>query len=814
LSEKAGFPEPRRRPAASRIARILTALTLAASSLALASCQEGRAFGMELSDLGKTLAGKDPAPILGLDDRSLGDPGKFGPAGWYYLALWLESRASSAPEEAPQAAGRTQADPDSGDDGEAVQAPAAAGDRSSMIMRLFRLAYERGSGLVKEKAADALLKRLESAGDFDGLLELTGELEGAQSRAWRIHRARLGALDGLRKNDEVLDELDRIRIAFPEESAADADALDCFEAAARARNGSSGGTTRSLAAIRRIIIERPTSDWTARAMAIAAEAEAAKIDGASSLLSADEARAGRMRVAVRGRDYAPAYKEAAAASRQAVAAAPATLADAGKAYLYSGMSKEGAVRFAEIEGAARESGAKAAAWTALFYRGRFARALEKWADAASLFGRAAVAAGSAGASRADAEAARWYAAECAGKAAEAQAAAAIAKVKAKAGSQAALKAERKARAASLDALISASKEWSDPAAFSDLADELFREAMRERDWDLIERMSAELSPRLTKAMGARIAYAAARAGELGLSKPGAAAPGASAPRERFAQIARDASAPPYYRALASWRSGEGISTAPARTAAAETDAKATPGDLESYIGGFADFGLGGIAVSEARSAADRLDAAELRRIAARLAGAGMYGSSLQVAAAIVAKKDYAPARDDYYLLYPRPYLKEIRGLDADPRLSERLILGLVRSESAFMADVRSSAGAIGLTQLMPATAAEQAKALGMKEYDLESPSDNLRIGIAHFSRLYDRAGSPLRAMMAYNAGMSRLNAWAADGEGLPDDLLVETLTIAETRQYCRNILQAAAMYGELYEGVLAGATAQRIVGGK
>jgi soluble lytic murein transglycosylase-like protein len=814
LSERAGFHLPWRRPAAPRIPRILSALALAASSFALASCQESRAFGMALSELERTLAGDDAAPILTLDDSSLADPGKYGPAGYYYLALWLESRTAPGAGDAAAAASSDAAAAD--DDAASVgavsgeeRAAPPAEDPDSMSMRLLRLAFDRGAGIVKEKAAQALMERMEADGRYDLLLELADELDGAQSREWRVRRARLSALDALGRGEEALDELGRLRIAFPEESAADADALDCIEAAARVRKGSSGGTTGSLAALRRILLDRPASEWTARALEIALQAASVGIDGASSLLSADEAGAARMRIAARGKDYGQAYKEAAAASRAAISASQAMTADAGKAYLYSGMSKEGAIRFAAIESAAGESGSKEIAWTALFYQGRFARALERWTEASRLFARALATAGEAGVSEADAEAARWYAAEAAIEAADAAAAASIAKAKAKTSGATALRAEREARSESLDALISASRGWSDPAQFSALADGLFRSALRARDWDLIERIGVELSPRLSPTMGARTAYVAARALELGLSKRAAGAPEA---RDRFASIAREDSAPLYYRALASWRSGESISAASSEAAPAEPDAE--PGEFESFVGGFADFELGSLAASEARAAAADLEPAALRRIASRLAEKGIYDYSLQVASALVDKEGYAPARDDYYLLYPRPYLKEIRGLAADYGLSERLALGLVRSESAFRADIRSVAGAVGLTQLMPGTAADQAKTLGMKEYDLASPRDNLRIGIAYFARMLERAGTPLRAMMAYNAGMTRLNAWAAGAEGLPDDLLVESLTIAETRQYCRNILQAAAMYGELYEGVRPGATAERILGGR
>ena len=213
MSEPAGLRARAGGPAPPRIARFLSVLALAASSLCLASCQEQRAFGMAVPELRGILAGNDAAPILGLDDRSLGDPGKYGPAGGYYLALWIESRAAPAP----------------------------------MPMRLLRLAYDGAGGIVKARAAGALLARLGEAGDYEGLLKLADELDGAQSRDWKVRRARLAALDALGISDEALDEIDRLRIAFPEESAADADALACVEAAARAREGAPGSAARDAA---------------------------------------------------------------------------------------------------------------------------------------------------------------------------------------------------------------------------------------------------------------------------------------------------------------------------------------------------------------------------------------------------------------------------------------------------------------------------------------------------------------------------------------------------------------------------------------
>jgi len=68
-------------------------------------------------------------------------------------------------------------------------------------------------------------------------------------------------------------------------------------------------------------------------------------------------------------------------------------------------------------------------------------------------------------------------------------------------------------------------------------------------------------------------------------------------------------------------------------------------------------------------------------------------------------------------------------------------------------------------------------------------------------------------MMAYNAGRGRLRRWKAESGDLPDDLLLEAVDIAETRQYGRNILAAAAAYGQLYYGIAPAETARYAIEG-
>jgi soluble lytic murein transglycosylase len=110
----------------------------------------------------------------------------------------------------------------------------------------------------------------------------------------------------------------------------------------------------------------------------------------------------------------------------------------------------------------------------------------------------------------------------------------------------------------------------------------------------------------------------------------------------------------------------------------------------------------------------------------------------------------------------------------------------------------SSAGAVGLSQLMPSTAASVAQKLRIVDPDLRDPATNLAIGVRHLKDLLGSTGSMTKALLAYNAGLTRLRQWERAGPGLPADLFVESAAIAETRGYVRKILVSSVMYAFLY----------------
>jgi len=131
-----------------------------------------------------------------------------------------------------------------------------------------------------------------------------------------------------------------------------------------------------------------------------------------------------------------------------------------------------------------------------------------------------------------------------------------------------------------------------------------------------------------------------------------------------------------------------------------------------------------------------------------------------------------------------------------------VLRGLVRQESVFDARARSHAGAVGLMQLMPATAKSLSRSVLHSRYRnafLYDPGSNAALGAAYLKRLIDQfGGSTVLALAAYNGGPSRIARIARENPRLAEDELFETIPLFETRDYVRRVLLYAESYRELY----------------
>src|SRR5262249_48900548 len=119
----------------------------------------------------------------------------------------------------------------------------------------------------------------------------------------------------------------------------------------------------------------------------------------------------------------------------------------------------------------------------------------------------------------------------------------------------------------------------------------------------------------------------------------------------------------------------------------------------------------------------------------------------------------------------------------------------------FQADIRSSANAWGLMQILPSTGRLYAQRLSIRPFStsrLTDPETNVQIGTTLFAELLKRFGDPAPALAAYNAGESRVAHWLASRPGEDRDEFIDDIPFAETQNYVKRILGTAEDYRRLY----------------
>ncbi|HBX26662.1 MAG TPA: hypothetical protein DEF72_04430 [Gammaproteobacteria bacterium] len=160
--------------------------------------------------------------------------------------------------------------------------------------------------------------------------------------------------------------------------------------------------------------------------------------------------------------------------------------------------------------------------------------------------------------------------------------------------------------------------------------------------------------------------------------------------------------------------------------------------------------------------------------------------------------------DDYELRYPLAFEKPLRSAAERHNIPLSWLSGLMRSESLFMHDIRSPAGALGLMQVMPRTGRQTAKHLKLKwkgNRTLINPTTNIRIGSYYLAKQLNQFGHPALATAAYNAGPHRVKKWMPDST-MPLDVWVASIPFTETRNYVQRVLTAQVIYEWRYNDAI------------
>jgi soluble lytic murein transglycosylase len=158
--------------------------------------------------------------------------------------------------------------------------------------------------------------------------------------------------------------------------------------------------------------------------------------------------------------------------------------------------------------------------------------------------------------------------------------------------------------------------------------------------------------------------------------------------------------------------------------------------------------------------------------------------------------------NDYDVLYPRPFGDDVRAASRRTGLPEPLIFAIIRQESLFRADAASSAGAIGLMQLLPETARITAKRSGLPaptRTQLTRPEVNIPLGsefLASLVRRFD--GETALAAAGYNAGPNAARRWLPPAP-MELDVWAENIPFNETRAYVQRVAWHALVFTWLTE---------------
>ncbi|WP_017942895.1 MULTISPECIES: transglycosylase SLT domain-containing protein [unclassified Thioalkalivibrio] len=185
------------------------------------------------------------------------------------------------------------------------------------------------------------------------------------------------------------------------------------------------------------------------------------------------------------------------------------------------------------------------------------------------------------------------------------------------------------------------------------------------------------------------------------------------------------------------------------------------------------------------------DAPELESAARTFADWGWHDRAIFTAAR-------ARNWDDIELRFPLAFDELIVTGAREQAIDPAWAMAIARQESAFLHDVRSGAGALGIMQVMPATGRSIASAAGVRvnsDWDILDPATNARLGTYYLRRNLDRfGGHSLLSTAAYNAGAHRVRSWLPEDRAMDPDIWAELIPFSETRDYIRRVFAYRILY--------------------
>ncbi|MGB4586769.1 MAG: lytic transglycosylase domain-containing protein [Rectinemataceae bacterium] len=697
---------------------------------------------------------------------------------------------------------------------------------SESIDFMYTLAFHFGEKTAAKEAGRALVQRATEGGDHAAVEEFVALWLDYFGADWDIYRTLMTDRFAAGNFEGSLKAIGAMRSALPSTAKSKANELAFHEFSSRASLGDFSWWESALPYLR----QASPDSWGGKILRLAALAP--DMDETTRHLCL-------MRADYRDKEFAKAWLHASGASEvlHAPGVARFLLSEAGKSFINAGARDEGTAFFMDffpttmnaaveapvsdlpelIISALGEGKPEERLWVAAYYLARLWLSAERGREAAILF----LSLSDNAPSEADADGALWYWLDITMRRLAADDIASF-----EAGLEAGAGARRSLE---LGALLEASVHWKDAAYFDDIIESYDRLLLKEKSWDDVLSLLLLIGERVSPGMKTRLMYQSGRLIEenLALVRERTEEERAAITGEYFRAILENKDAEEYYRTMSAWRLGlsppylenmpdlstsagdgepEGTEGAVASALSAANGAStANGGGIQSalvLIRNYLNYDLDEMASALAMNYLGSIDKSVIAGLAFALSTEGQHNAALRLARDAVYRGAGSLHPELYGLVYPKAWNDIVASGAAIPGIPEALAYGIIRSESAFDPKAVSYAGAVGLAQLMPATAAETAKGLKMTGYSLTNPADNVRIGMTYYSYMLNRfGGKPMRAMFAYNAGPSRMMAWTMESGELADDILLETLHLAQPMQYAKNIIQASLAYGKIHYGI-------------
>lgn len=183
---------------------------------------------------------------------------------------------------------------------------------------------------------------------------------------------------------------------------------------------------------------------------------------------------------------------------------------------------------------------------------------------------------------------------------------------------------------------------------------------------------------------------------------------------------------------------------------------------------------------------------------------GNYAVSMHIAQDAMSKLEKKPVKSDlrWRLVYPQNYYKQVKNSAAQYKNNDALMMSIIREESYFNPEAQSSVGAIGLMQLMPATAHDIGAKNGItfNTSYLFNPELNIKIGNLYYSTIREMLDNKdVSAIAAYNGGIGSVTRWKSTLKYSDTDEFIEQIPYDETKNYVKKVFRSYWNYTRIYQ---------------